>query len=182
MTDTGIAPTSPNEAAILTTLPSDATFASYTAIVQGANNTTGIGLVEVYDLDSGPGSTLLNISTRGLVDVDPNALIGGFFLGGTESKRILIRAIGPSLGAAGVSNPLADPVLELRDSNAVLLQQNDDWGMSPNQAEIQSSGLAPTNPKESAVIQTLSAAPYTAIVRGVNNTTGVGSVEIYQLP
>ncbi len=87
MTDTGIAPTSPNEAAILTTLPSDATFASYTAIVQGANNTTGIGLVEVYDLDSGPGSTLLNISTRGLVDVDPNALIGGFFLGGLNRNE-----------------------------------------------------------------------------------------------
>ncbi len=182
ITDTGIAPTSPNEAAILTTLPSDPSYASYTAVVQGNNNTTGIGLVEVYDLDSGPGSTLLNISTRGHVDIDPNALIGGFFLGGTESKRILVRAIGPSLSGAGISDALADPVLELRDANAALIQSNDDWGSSPNQAEIQASGLAPTNPKESAVVQMLSAAPYTAIVRGVNNTTGVGSVEIYQLP
>jgi cyclophilin family peptidyl-prolyl cis-trans isomerase len=180
--DTGLAPASPNESAILTTVPSDPNNAFYTAIVRGANNATGIGLVEVYDVDSGPGSTLLNISTRGRVDVDPNALIGGFILGGTESKRILVRAIGPSLAAAGVPSPLADPRLELRDANAALLDSNDDWGLSPNQAEIQASGLAPTNSKESAVVRILSAAPYTAIVRGVNNTTGVGSVEVYQLP
>jgi hypothetical protein len=180
--DTGIPPVSPNESAILTTLPSDPNYVSYTAVVRGANNTTGIGLVEVYDLDSGPGSTLLNIATRGRVDVDPNALIGGFILGGTESKRVLVRAIGPSLAAANVPDPLADPTLELHDGNGALLDSNDDWGSSPNQAEIQASGAAPTNPKESAVLRILPAAPFTAIVRGVNNTTGVGSVEIYQLP
>jgi len=179
--DAGLAPASPNESAILTTVPSSPNNAFYTAIVRGANNGAGIGLVEVYDLDSGPGSTLLNISTRGRVNVDPNALIGGFILGGTESKRVLVRAIGPSLAAAGVPSPLADPILELRDANAALLDSNDDWGLSPNQAEIQASGLAPTNPKESAVVRILSAAPYTAIVRGVNNTTGVGSVEVYLL-
>jgi hypothetical protein len=180
--DTGIAPTSPSESVILATLPSDPNNAFYTAIVRGANNTTGIGLVEVYDLDSGPGSTLLNISTRGQVDIDPNALIGGFFLGGTESKRVLVRAIGPSLAASNVPNPLADPILELHDGNGALLDSNDDWGSSPNQAEIQASGAAPTNPKESAVLRILPAGPFTAIVRGVNNTTGVGSVELYQLP
>jgi cyclophilin family peptidyl-prolyl cis-trans isomerase len=180
--DTGLAPVSPNESAILATVPSDPNNAFYTAIVRGANNATGIGLVEVYDVDSGPGSTLLNISTRGRVNVDPNALIGGFILGGTESKRMLVRAIGPSLAAAGVPSPLSDPILELRDANAALLDSNDDWGLSPNQAEIQASGLAPTNSKESAVVRILSAAPYTAIVRGVNDTTGVGSVEVYQLP
>ena len=180
--DTGIAPTSPNESAILATLPSDPNNAFYTAIVRGANNATGIGLVEVYDLDSGPGSTLLNISTRGQVDIDPNALIGGFFLGGTEAKRVLVRAIGPSLAASNVPDPLADPTLELHDGNGALLDSNDDWGLSPDQAEIQASGLAPTNPKESAVLRILPAGPFTAIVRGVNNTTGVGSVEIYQLP
>jgi cyclophilin family peptidyl-prolyl cis-trans isomerase len=179
--DTGLAPQSPNEAALLTTVPSDPNNAFYTAIVRGANNGTGIGLVEVYDVDSGPGSTLLNISTRGQVGVDPNALIGGFILGGTESKRILVRAIGPSLAAVGVPSALADPKLELRDANAALLDSNDDWGTSPNQAEILASGLAPTNAKESAVVRILSAAPYTAIVRGVNNTTGIGSVEVYQL-
>lgn len=182
MIDAGIAPTSPNESAILSTLASNPNNAFYTAIVRGANNTTGIGLVEVYDLDSGPGSTLLNISTRGLVNPDPNALIGGFFVGGTESKRILVRAIGPSLVAAGVPNALADPILELHDGNGALLDSNDDWGLSPQQTEIQASGAAPTNPKESAVLRLLPAAPFTAIVRGVNNTSGVGSVEIYQLP
>ena len=180
--DTGLAPVSPNESAILATLPSDPNIAFYTAVVRGANNTTGIGLVEVYDLDSGPGSTLLNISTRGQVDLDPNALIGGFFLGGTESRRILVRAIGPSLAAANIPNPLADPILELHDGNGMLLDSNDDWGSSPQATEIQASGLAPTNPKESAALQILPAGPLTAIVRGVNNTTGVGSVEIYQLP
>jgi cyclophilin family peptidyl-prolyl cis-trans isomerase len=179
--DTTIAPVSPNESAILTTLPSDPSAANYTAIVRGRNNTTGLGLVEVYDLDSGPGSTLLNISTRGRVDVDPNALIGGFILGGTESKRVLVRAIGPSLAASGVPNPLADPILELHDGNGALLDSNDDWGLSPDQAEIQASGVAPTNPKESAVVKVLPTGPFTAIVRGVNNTTGVGSVELYQL-
>lgn len=182
MIDTGISPTSPNEAAILMTVPSDATYASYTAVVKGVNNATGIGLVEIYDLDSGPSSTLLNLSTRGQVDLDPNALIGGFFIGGAQSKRVLVRAIGPSLSASGVMSPLADPVLELRDANGALIQQNDDWGQSPDHDTIQASGFAPTNPKESAIIQLLSAAPYTALVRGVNSTTGVGSVEIYQLP
>lgn len=182
MIDTGIPPTSPNESAILTTVPTDPTYVAYTTIVRGANNTTGIGLVEVYDLDSGPGSTLLNIATRGRVEVDPNALIGGFFLGGSESKRVLVRAIGPSLASAGIPGVLADPILELRDANGALLEANDDWGTSPNQAEIQASGAAPTNPKESAILRILPAGPSTAIMRGVNNMTGVGSVEIYQLP
>jgi hypothetical protein len=180
--DTGIAPNSPNESAILLTVASDPNTANYTAIVRGANNTTGLGLVEVYDLDSGPGSTLLNISTRGQVNVDPNALIGGFYVGGTDSKNILVRAIGPSLPPANVPNPLADPILELRNGNGTLIDQNDDWGSSPNKTAIQNSGVAPTNPKESAVLQTLAAGPYTAIVRGVNSGTGVGSVEVYQLP
>jgi cyclophilin family peptidyl-prolyl cis-trans isomerase len=180
--DTGIAPSSPNESAILLTVPSDPNNAFYTAVVRGANNTTGLGLVEVYDLDSGPGSTLLNISTRGGVEPDPNALIGGFYLGGTESKRVLVRAIGPSLANSNVPNFLANPILELRNEQGTLLEENDDWGSSPEQAEIQASGVAPTNAKESAVLKTLSAGPYTAIVRGVGGTTGVGSVEVYQLP
>jgi cyclophilin family peptidyl-prolyl cis-trans isomerase len=180
--DTGIAPSSPNESAILITVPSDSTNAFYTAIVRGANNTTGLGLVEVYDLDSGPGSTLLNISTRGQVGADPNALIGGFFVGGTDSKQILVRAIGPSLAAAGVPNPLADPMLEFFNGQGTKIDSNDDWMNSPQETQIQASGLAPTNAKESAILQTLAAGPYTAVVRGANNGTGVGSVEVYQLP
>lgn len=182
VTDIGLAPGSPNESVILTTVPSSANGVAYTAIMRGANNTTGLGVVEVYDLDSGPGSTLLNISTRGQVGVDPNALIGGFILGGSESKQILIRAIGPSLTQFGVPGALGDPTLELRDGNGALLDSNDDWMNSPQKAQIQGSGLAPSNAKESAVVQLLPAGQYTAIVRGMNGGTGIGSVEIYQLP
>jgi cyclophilin family peptidyl-prolyl cis-trans isomerase len=182
MIDSGVAPSHANESGLLLTVPSDVNYASYTAIVRGVNNTTGVGLVEVYDLDSGPGSTLLNISTRGPVGVDPNALIGGFFIGGTESKNIIVRAIGPSLAGAGIQGVLADPILELRDGQGALLDSNDDWEMSPKKAQIQASGVAPTNAKESAVLQTLPAGPVTAIVRGTNGGTGVGSVEVYQLP
>ena len=146
------------------------------------NETTGIGLVEVYDLDSGPDSTLLNVSTRGPVGADPNALFGGFILGGTDSKQVLIRAIGPSLTQFQVPNALADPTLELHESNGALRDSNDDWMDSAQKTQIQNSGLAPSNAKESAILQTLPAGQYTAIVRGANGGTGVGSVEIYQLP
>jgi cyclophilin family peptidyl-prolyl cis-trans isomerase len=180
--DFGLAPGSPTESVILTTVPSDPNGVAYTAVMRGTFNTTGLGVVEVYDLDSGPGSILLNISTRGQVGADPNALIGGFILGGSESKKILVRAIGPSLTAFGVPNALANPTLELRDQNAALIDSNDDWMNSPQKTQIQNSGLAPTDPKESAVLQTLAAGQYTAIVHGANGGTGVGSVEVYQLP
>jgi cyclophilin family peptidyl-prolyl cis-trans isomerase len=181
--DTGIAPTATKEAAILTTLPSSAEGVGYTAIVRGLANTTGIAVVEVYDLDSGPGSTLLNIATRGRVGSDDErVMIGGFFVGGTESKRILIRAIGPSLAAAGVTGTLADPRLELVDGNGNSLQSNNDWQNSTQANEIQQSGLAPSNTKEAALARTLGAGSYTAIVRGAGESTGVASVEIYQLP
>ena len=181
--DTGIAPKASKEAAILATLPSNSTGLGYTAIVRGAGNTTGIAVVEVYDLDSGPGSTLLNIATRGRVgNSDERVMIGGFFLGGTESKRILVRALGPSLANAGVTGTLPDPRLELVDANGSSLQSNNDWQTSGQSSEIQQSGLAPTNAKEAALIRTLNAGSYTAIVRGAGDTTGVASVEIYQLP
>jgi len=180
--DLGLAPNSPTESVIFTTVPSNTNGVAYTAVMRGTFNSTGLGVVEVYDLDSGPGSTLLNISTRGQVGADPNALIGGFILGGSESKKILVRAIGPSLTAFGVANALANPTLELRDQNAALIDSNDDWMNSPQKTQIQNSGLAPTNAKESAVLQTLAAGQYTAIVHGANGGTGVGSVEVYQLP
>ncbi|HZE57915.1 MAG TPA: peptidylprolyl isomerase [Chthoniobacterales bacterium] len=180
--DIGLAPNSPTESVILTTVPSDTNGVAYTAVMRGANNTTGLGVVEVYDLDSGPGSTLLNISTRGQVGTDPNALIGGFILGGTESKNILVRAIGPSLTAFGVPNALSDPTLELHDGNGALIDSNDDWMNSPQKTDIQNSGLAPGNAKESAILHLLPSGAYTAIVRGTNSGTGIGSVEVYQLP
>ncbi|MFN2622733.1 MAG: peptidylprolyl isomerase [Chthoniobacterales bacterium] len=180
--DIGLAPNSPTESVILTTVPSDPNGIAYTAVVRGAFNSTGLGVVEVYDLDSGPGSTLLNISTRGQVGTDPNALIGGFILGGTESKNILVRAIGPSLAAFGIANALSDPTLELRDGNGALVDSNNDWMNSPQKTDIQNSGLAPSNAKESAILHLLPAGGYTAIVRGTNSGTGIGSVEAYLLP
>jgi hypothetical protein len=125
---------------------------------------------------------LLNISTRGQVGTDPNALIGGITLGGTESKNILVRAIGPSLTPFGIANALSDPILELHDGNGGLLDSNDDWMNSPQKTDIQNSGLAPSNAKESALLHLLPTGAYTAIVRGTNGGTGVGSVEFYQLP
>jgi hypothetical protein len=182
ISDLGLAPGSPNESVILTTVPSDPNGISYTAIMRGANNTGGLGVVELYDLDSGPGSTLLNISTRGQVGVDPNALIGGFILGGTESKQVLVRAIGPSLTAFGVPNALSNPTLDFVNAQGTKIDSNDDWTNSPQKTQIQNSGLAPTNSKESAIIQTIPPGQYTAVVHGVNGETGVGSVEVYQLP
>jgi hypothetical protein len=180
--DVGLAPNSPNESVILTTVPSDTNGVAYTAVMRGASNSTGLGVVEVYDLDSGPGPTLLNISTRGQVGTDPNALIGGFILGGTESKNILVRAIGPSLTPFGISNALTDPTLELHDGNGGLVDSNDDWMSSPQKTQIQNSGLAPSNAKESACLQLLPPGGYTAVVHGANSGTGIGSVEVYQLP
>jgi hypothetical protein len=180
--DIGLAPNSPTESVILTTVPSDPNGVNYTAVVRGAFNSTGLGVVEVYDLDSGPGSTLLNISTRGQVGADPNALIAGFILGGTESKTILVRAIGPSLTQFGVPNALANPTLDFFNSQGTKIDSNDDWVNSPQKTQIQNSGLAPTNDRESAIVQTLAAGQYSAVVHGANGGTGVGSVEVYQLP
>jgi hypothetical protein len=158
---------------------------TYTAVVQSffdAQNPSmpGVGLFELYDLHT-TGGRAGNISTRGQVLGDDNVLIGGLIIGGTETKTIIARAIGPSLGAAGVANPLADPMLELHDSNGNLLQSNDDWQTGPDAQTITADGLAPTNPKESALLATLNPGAYTAIVSGVNGATGIGLVEVYDL-
>ena len=174
-------PPNSRESALYLTLQPGA----YTAVVQSfldAENppVPGIGLFELYDLHT-TGGRAGNISTRGQVLGGDNVLIGGLIIGGTESKTIIARAIGPSLGAAGVANPLADPTLELHDSNGNLLQSNDDWQAGPDAQAITSDGLAPTNPKESALLATLNPGAYTAIVRGVNGATGIGLVEVYDL-
>ncbi len=176
-----LAPTDPAESAILTTLPATSTGSAYTAVVSGVNGTTGNGLVEVYDLDSGPGSSVLNISTRGNVQTGDNVMIGGFIVTGNESQRVLVRAIGPSLVSAGVSNPLSDPTLELHDGNGTIIGMNDNW-QSDQEAEIIATTVPPTNPLESAIVQTLAPGNYTAIVRGVGTATGTALVEVYALP
>jgi uncharacterized delta-60 repeat protein len=174
--DTTIPPTNDLEAAIVRTLPANGT--AYTAVVRGANDGTGIGVVEAYDLDRTVDSKLANISTRGFVQTGDNVLIAGTIVVGSSSQKVMIRAIGPSLPVGG---KLENPALELRDGNGGLLEENDDWINSPNKQAITDSGIAPSNDAESAIVHTLPPAAYTAIVRGVNNTTGIAVVEVYGL-
>lgn len=173
--DTTIPPAHQFESAIVRTLP--ANNAAYTAIVSGVNGGTGVGLVEVYDLDRNVDSKLANISTRGFVATGDDVMIGGFIVLGNSSQNVLVRAIGPSTGVAGA---LANPMVELRDKNGALLQSNDDW-KSDQQAEITATTIPPKNDFESALVRTLPAGNYTAVVRGVGNTTGVALVEVYAL-
>ena len=177
--DSTVPPENDLESAIVATLPSNRT--GYTAIVRGVNDGTGIGLVEVYDLDPAVDSKLANISSRGLVQTGDNVMIGGFILGKNGGPaKVIVRAIGPSLSAANISGALADPTVELRDGNGVLVRGNDNW-KETQQAEIEASGIPPSDNLESAVLATLAPGPYTAIVGGKNGTSGVALVELYQL-
>src|SRR5436190_254507 len=165
------------ESAIVATLPANGS--AYTAIVHGTNNGTGIGVVEAYDLDGTADSRLANISTRGFVQTGDNALIGGLIVLGQNPLRVIVRAIGPSLSVAG---PLGDPSLSLFNANGTLVRANDNW-RSTQEAEIIATGVPPSNNLEAALIEMLPAngAGYTAIVRGVNDTSGVALVEVYGL-
>jgi hypothetical protein len=171
--DSTVPPSDDKESAIVTSLSPGA----YTAIVSGVNDATGIALVEVYDLDPTVNSKLANISTRGLVQTGDNVLIGGFIVLGTEAQRIIVRAIGPSLS---IANKLSNPILALHDPNGQLLAANDDW-VSDHATEIRATKVPPSSDTESAIVATLTPGPYTAIVRGVNNTSGVAVVEVYGL-
>ena len=175
--ETGIQPSNDAESAIVETLPANGS--AYTAIVRGANGGTGVGLVEVYDLDQTVDSNLANISTRGLVQTGNDVMIAGTIVLGEGMERVLVRAIGPSLP---VPNALSDPMLELRDANGTVVRANDNW-RTDQETEIIATGIPPTNDLESAIVETLAAgsAAYTAIVRGVNDTTGVALVEVYGL-
>ena len=173
----GIPPSDPREAAIVARLvPGD-----YTVVVSGVNNTSGIGLVENYTLDTYLGSRAANISTRGRVGAGDDALIGGFIVRGNTSKTILVRALGPSLGGNTHSPVLADPLVELRDQDGQLVASNDNWQSGPQADDIRATGIPPSNPLESALITTLGAGNYTAVVRGSNGGSGVGLIEIYDL-
>ncbi|CAA9267558.1 MAG: hypothetical protein AVDCRST_MAG42-3071 [uncultured Chthoniobacterales bacterium] len=176
---TGIPPADDRESAIVVTLPANG--AGYTAIVRGKDNTTGVALVEVYDLAPDANSELANISSRGFVSTGENVMIGGFFVGGGDvNARIVVRAIGPSLANRGVENELVDPTLQLVDRNGNQIQANDNW-RDTQQAEIQATGLQPSDDRESALVASLPADEYTAIVRGKDGTTGVGLVEVYNI-
>lgn len=170
---TGLEPSGTTESALLMTLQPG----SYTAIVSGAGGTTGLGLVEVYDVDYASSSMLSNISTRGYVGTGNDVLIGGIIVAGTSPTSAIVLALGPSLGIGG---QLADPSLTLYDGNGNSIASNNDW-KSDNEAAISATGLAPTKDAESALIYDFQPGDYTAIVTGVGNTTGIGLVAAYQL-
>ena len=170
-----LAPTNPKEAAILTTL----TPGPYTAIVSGAGGLTGVGIVEIFEMDSGA-ALLANISTRGFVGLGDDVLIGGVIISGTSPKMVSIRARGPSLEEFGVDPALQDPTLEVFDVDGQLIDSNDNWE-SHNSAGLLPASLAPARSSEAAVTLTLDPGAYTAVVRGQGAGTGVGIVEVFEV-
>jgi hypothetical protein len=174
--DANLAPSNDLESAILATL----TPGAYTAIVRGNGNATGIGLVEVYDLQTRASSKLGNLSTRGLVGAAQNVMIGGTIVTGPDAARVVFRALGPSLAAVGIPNAISDPQLDLFDVNGTKISSNNNWKDS-QAAAITGTGLAPSSDLESAIVADLAPGNYTAVVSGVNGATGVALVEAYHL-
>jgi len=174
----GFEPADPRDSVIIATLSPG----TYTVVQAAKDAAGGIGLLEIYDIDSAADAMLANISTRGLVQTGDEAMIGGFILqGGTEESTVVVRAIGPSLTAFGIGDALADPTLELHNADGALIGTNDDWQDDAAQAdELKAVGFAPSNDLESAIVATLPPAAYTAIVAGKGGT-GVALVEIYNL-
>jgi hypothetical protein len=176
LTTIGLTPADDAESAlVITLLPG-----RYTAIVRGSDGTSGTALVEAYDGDLAADSQLANISTRGFVGTNDDVMIGGFIIreNGQANGRVVIRAIGPSLSAFGITGALQDPFLELKDANGSTLISNDDWPES-QEMEISQTGLAPTDLRESALVISLPDGNYTAILSGKRNATGVAVVEVY---
>jgi hypothetical protein len=172
----GAAPNDDLESAIIANL----TPGSYTAVVRGAGNTTGTGLVDAYDISSASPARLVNVATRGVIQPGDKLMIAGFIVQNGPAKAV-VRAIGPSLSAFGINNALPDTTLQLRDQNGAIVRENDDW-MSDQKAELEATGLQPSNNLEAALVQTIPPGQYTAQVRGKPETTGIGVVEIYFLP
>jgi hypothetical protein len=173
-------PTDDRESVILATLQPGA----YTVILSGKGNTSGIGIVEIYDNDKALDSDLANISTRGFVMSGDNVMIGGFTLGNNNTAtNMVVRALGPSLSSFGLSNPLADPTLELHNANGTVMIANDDWESDPvSAAKLTTAGLAPSNTKEAAIFASLAPpGQFTAIVAGKNGAVGIALVEIYNV-
>jgi hypothetical protein len=173
-------PSDDRESVIVATLAPGA----YTGVLKGVGQTTGIGVIEVYDNNQAADSDLANMSTRGFVDTGNNVMIGGFTLGGNNNAtRIAVRALGPSLSSSGLSNVLTDPTLELHNANGTIMVSNDDWQSDPaSAAQLQANGLALPNPKESGIFTSLAPpGQFTAVVAGKNGGIGIGLVEIYNL-
>jgi hypothetical protein len=175
VTASTLAPPNDYESSIVRTVSPGA----YTAILGGKGGTTGVAIVEVYDLDPAADSQLANISTRGFVDQGDNVLIAGTIAVGNGTTKVLFRAIGPSLSAF-FSNALQDTTLELHDGQGATVATNDNWE-DTQKAEIEATTIPPNDPREAAILRQLSPGAYTAIVRGKNNTTGIGLIEAYQI-
>lgn len=171
---TTIPPSNDYDAAIVMTLNPGA----YTAVLGGKGGTTGVALMEIYDLDLTVDSKLANIATRGRVGQDDNVLIGGTIVLGSGSTTVLFRAIGPSL--PGVAHALQDPTLELYNGQGQVVATNDNWQDS-QATEIENTTIPPNDPREAAILRPLTPGAYTAVLRGKNNTTGVALIEAYQL-
>jgi hypothetical protein len=181
ITASGLAPGNDFESAIIANLPPG----SYTAVVRGLGDSVGTGVVDAFDLNPGAATTMANIATRGLIQPGDKLLIGGFIIQNGAGKAAVL-AIGPSLAAFGITNALPDTTLQLRDGNGNLVVENDDWKIrssdgASQQAEIEATGLQPTDDRESAVVTVLPPGPYTAQVRGKPETTGTGVVQVYFL-
>jgi len=176
LSDANLAPSNDLESAILATLAPGA----YTAILRGNANATGIGLVEVYDLQPSATSKLGNLSTRGLVGSTQNVMIGGTIVTGPDPARVVFRALGPSLAAVGIQNPISDPQLDLFDANGVKISSNNNWKDS-QQVAIAGAGLAPSSDLESAILTDLAPGNYTAVVNSANGASGIALVEAYHL-
>jgi uncharacterized delta-60 repeat protein len=177
---TGVPPANDLESAIVRTVAPG----SYTAVLRGAGNSTGIGVVEAYDLNQAANSKLANIATRGFVETDNGVMIGGLIVGadGGLNVKVVVRAIGPSLGNFGIAGAVQDPTLDFVNANGVVLRSNDNWKLGGQETELTALGLQPGDDRESALIEIVGPGSYTAIVRGSGGTTGVGLVEVYNVP
>jgi hypothetical protein len=172
----GFAPTHDLESAILIDLPPGA----YTAIAEGAGGTTGVSVVGIYEVDA-VAAPLVNISTRGYALTGDNVMIGGFVIQGSVPQTVAVVATGPSLGAFGIANPLANPTLTLvRSSDQAVIASNDDWQTDAKAALLQAAGFAPGNALESGLYRSLAPGAYTAIVQGVGAGTGIAVIGVYK--
>ena len=173
----GLAPTDPSEAATVQTLAPG----SYTVIANAKDNTSGVGLVEIYDLSTESSSRLANISSRGVIGTGDNVLIGGFIVGDVSNATVIIRALGPSLAPSLSGETAVNPQLSVFDSNGAILASNDNWAEDLNATDIERNGLAPSDPAEAAIVLHPPAGAYTAVVTDPGGPSGIGLLEVYDL-
>jgi hypothetical protein len=175
ITASQLAPSNDLESAIIVNLAPG----NYTAIVRGADNTVGTGVVDAFDLSGSSPARLANIATRGLIQPGEKLMIAGFIIQNAPARAV-IRAVGPSLKPFGIDNALADTTLQLRDQNGAIVRENDDW-QTDQKSELESTGLQPSDPLEAAVVATIQPGQYTAQVRGKGDASGIGVVQVYFL-